>query len=442
MTPVRWILLVLAISDVGVTAQDFNSSLKAARAALTRFQAQTLDPADLRDAHSALLRTFVWSEAQTSYDAWQLKGEINHAIATQWNLYRSTGIGNKASLPQVDNPALDAWMALQKASQMAQKQADAAVTDRIMQALQTNFNGFGLTLFEEGNYKEAYHTFKACLDAHEWLRKAGNTSALDKVAAYNDQIYLIGMAAYQAGMTADAKTYLTRLYESQYQQPQLYEMLYQIISAEQGPVAAYTILDRGRALFPDDTSLLFADINHAIATQQLDQLVSMLEAAIAKEPDNLVLYTMLANVYDQHFQQSMKAGDKVKADTYFRKGIEYLEMVLQKDERSFDAAYGLAAMLYNKAAMLTQELNLLPEDFSEAGVQRFQTFRNEINAHFDAALPYFQKAESKDPNDLNTLIALKEIYARKGDDVLFMEFRNRSDRIRSGGRNDKSYFSW
>ena len=38
-----------------------------------------------------------------------------------------------------------------------------------------------------------------------------------------------------------------------------------------------------------------------------------------------------------------------------------------------------------------------------------------MGAIFDQALPYLEKAEKIDPSDKNTIIALKEIYARKGN---------------------------
>ena len=66
--------------------------------------------------------------------------------------------------------------------------------------------------------------------------------------------------------------------------------------------------------------------------------------------------------------------------------------------------------------------------------------KNEINTLFDQALPYFQKAESLDANDMNTLIALNEIYARKEDETLSPEFKKRLDTVKAGGKNAKSYF--
>jgi Flp pilus assembly protein TadD len=60
-------------------------------------------------------------------------------------------------------------------------------------------------------------------------------------------------------------------------------------------------------------------------------------------------------------------------------------------------------------------------------------------ALFDQALPNFQKAESLDANDLGTLTALAEIYARK-EDALAAEFQKRLNRVKNGGKNPASYF--
>ena len=86
-----------------------------------------------------------------------------------------------------------------------------------------------------------------------------------------------------------------------------------------------------------------------------------------------------------------------------------------KDPQNFDATYSIGALYYNKAASMTSELNKLSNDFSAAGTKKIQCHQigNGRN-FFEQGLPFFQKAEELDPNDLNTMIALKEIYARKG----------------------------
>jgi hypothetical protein len=62
-------------------------------------------------------------------------------------------------------------------------------------------------------------------------------------------------------------------------------------------------------------------------------------------------------------------------------------------------------------------------------------------SEFDKALPYFKKAESINSNDQNTLIALKEIFAKKNDMKMSGEFKSRLETVQGGGKNAKSYFT-
>ncbi len=85
-------------------------------------------------------------------------------------------------------------------------------------------------------------------------------------------------------------------------------------------------------------------------------------------------------------------------------------------------------------------MNALPEDFSSAGLKKLKVLRDEVMALFDQSLPFFQKAEGINPNDINTLIALNEIYARKEEETLSAEFKKRLELVKGGGKNAASYF--
>ena len=103
--------------------------------------------------------------------------------------------------------------------------------------------------------------------------------------------------------------------------------------------------------------------------------------------------------------------------------------------------YSIGALYYNKAAMETRVLMWLEDDFSSEGLKKYEAKKTQIIEIFDQALPYFQKSESLAPNDINTLIALREIYARKDDIRLSNEFKNRLENVQNGGKNPTSYFS-
>jgi len=159
---------------------------------------------------------------------------------------------------------------------------------------------------------------------------------------------------------------------------------------------------------------LFAEINYYLKVGKLDVLTDKLKAAIAKEPDNVSVYTTLGNVYDQLNQKERAAGNIEKADEYFNSAFDYFTQALAKDSKNFDATYSQGALYYNKAASMTTKLNELGNDYSSAGTKKYNAIKAEMDGYFTQALPYFLKAEELDPKDQNTMIALKEIYAREG----------------------------
>ncbi|MEM9260172.1 MAG: hypothetical protein AAGA62_11035, partial [Bacteroidota bacterium] len=201
-------------------------------------------------------------------------------------------------------------------------------------------------------------------------------------------------------------------------------------------------LNDGRKLFPDDVSLLFAEINHFLRINKLDELIGKLKTAIEKEPDNLSLYTTMGNVYDQLFQRESNDGDGPEsnlATEYFDNALSYYNQALEKKPDHTDAKYSIGALYFNRAATYTNELQELADDFSKEGQRKYEALQDKVNGEFEAALPYFIEVEKVKPADVNTLIALKEIYARKSDYDTSTEFKTRLETVQGGGTVD-SYF--
>jgi tetratricopeptide (TPR) repeat protein len=238
-----------------------------------------------------------------------------------------------------------------------------------------------------------------------------------------------------------AKTYFDQLYEKKYDKPVIYESLYKITATDESKMEdAYAYLEEGRKLFPDDVSLLFAEINHFLRIGKLDVLITKLETAIEKEPDNVSLYSTLGNVYDNLYQKALKANDEAAAKENFDSAMKYYQQAVDKDADYVDAIYSIGALYYNKAAVMTQDLNKYADDYSKEGLKKYEELKKNIFEEFDNALPFFQKAEAINPSDLNTLIALKEIYARKDDLEKSNVFKERIDRIQAGETIEDAYF--
>ncbi|MFZ4428233.1 MAG: hypothetical protein ACOYOO_13825 [Saprospiraceae bacterium] len=430
--------LILATDVNG--QEDIKKDLGAAKRALAAF---TLDQANnkpkLGEAKEAIDRVMATSTGQSTGAAWQLKGEIYNEIASQIIQVRQLGFGNLEDLPNAENPSADAYSAFVKAHELALKGVEKKDALKFLQLCQSNLSNLGIYAYEAQNYAAAYTCFNAVLGAHELLSKNSEASSLDVEADYLNQIYITGLAAMNAGKKAEAKALFGKLFEIKYDKGVVYEALYQLY-AEEDIEKAYSFLAEGRKLFPQDVSILFGLINHNLKTGKLDLLLTDLKEAIAKEPDNITLYSVMGNVYDQLYQKMLEANEKAKATEYFDQALTYYNDAIKKDPNFVDAIYSVGALYYNRAALLTKEMNALQDDYSKEGMKKYEDLKAKIYAEFNLALPYFQRAEAINPNDVNTLIALKEIYARENQLELSQEFKKRLETVQDGGKNAAPYF--
>lgn len=419
-----------------VNAQDYKDAKKA-------YNTFTLDAFNnkpkLKEAKDAIDKAMGAAENQAILDAWLTKGKIYNEIASQVLQIKSTGLGKLEELPQAEAPAIEAYTAYTKALPMVTKKFETKDILTGLQAVQGNLDNFGRMAFEEQKYKLAYENFQMLLNSHEDLKKNATKSILDTEESYNYALFLTATAAMLAEKKDIAKPLLEKLYQAKYDKAAIYESLYDLNSAADIN-AAYTYLDEGRKRYPDEISLLFADINHHLKLGKLDILIGKLKDAIAKEPNNVSLYTVLGSVYDNLYQKAETAGDKAKGEEYFNAALDYYNQAIAKDAKNVDAVYSIGALYYNKAAVTTQKMNTLENDYSKEGLKKYKEMKEEVFAQFEKALPFFKRAEALDPNDTNTLIALKEIHAKKNELEASKEFKRRLEVIQGGGKNEKPYY--
>lgn len=426
-----------------ITAAYAQDGKKALREANKAFGAYNLDPtgnkAKLKEAVEQIDLALQDPEIAKDPSAWASKGEIYNEVANQIVAVRQLGMGSLDELPKIAHPAHEAAEAYLKSYELAEKKWQTKDALKGFQVSQGNLSNMGIFLFEDQDFTGAFKDFKMAVTLHEKLKAEGEQSALDAEEDYNNQLYITGLAALNAGEPEAAGEYFKKLYEMDYAKPAIYEALYKM-EAEKDVEAAYEYLEEGRKKYPDDVSLLFAEINHFLRINKLDELITKLEQAIEKEPDNVSLYSTLGNVYDNLHQREMKEGNTEKAEEYFNKALKYYNLATEKDPTFSDAVYSIGALYYNRAAAMTQELNKYADDYSKEGLKKYEALKEQIFKEFDKALPYFQKAEALNPSDMNTLIALKEIYARKDNLEMSNEFKERLDKVQAGEEIKVSYF--
>ncbi|MFZ4633790.1 MAG: tetratricopeptide repeat protein [Saprospiraceae bacterium] len=431
-------LVLLALSAVAVQAQEGAKLAKQASKALVSYEMdQANNAAKLDEAKTLINDALKNPDAQALASAWISKGQIYNTIL-QRDLARKM-VDPKATMSG-DNDALEAYNAFVKGNELATKKYEKADAIKGISEVQASLINVGIAKYDLSDYEKALASFEATLQSHDVLKAAGQKSILDADTTYDNQVFTTAITATLAKNCTKALEYYTQLYKKGSNKPAIYDGMYTCLNEQGKTEEAKKILAEGRAKFPDDSGLLFSEINVYLKEGRLDELTSQLKQAIKQEPTNIGLYVTLGNVYDNLYTRELKAKNDVKANEYFEEAKKQYEAAIAIDPKNADAQYSMGTLYYNRAALRSEELNALPDDYSAAGIKKYEKIKNDMMKQFDLALPFFQKAESLDPNDKNTLIALSEIYARK-EDPLASEFKKRLDTLNAGKKNATSYFS-
>lgn len=391
-----------------IIAQDPAKDIKKAATKLASYNLDQANNADkLREAIMLVNPSIHDPAVKEDPGAWQTYGEV-YMAAVDYDV-KSIVVNPEAPITEPSAP-LKAFTGFKMAAELADKSFQVKNAMEALALGIQNIYYLGSALYQAGDYKAAYDAFKSTYDAYELLKK-NNTSTTFSADESPKSLYYSGVCAQQAGLMTEAQAVYKQLVDAGSNEPGVYEALFNIYMKD-NPAEAEKILTLARQKFPDDSGILYAEINYYLAKGELVGLVSKLEKALEIEPDNVSVYVTLGQVYDKLYQDAV-ATDPVKAEENFQKAMSYYQQAMAKDGKNFDAVYSIGALWYNKAAAYSIELNNLSSDYSAEGNRKYEAKKMQMEDAFNKALPLFLQAELIDPNDYNTLIALKEIYARQ-----------------------------
>jgi len=156
-------------------------------------------------------------------------------------------------------------------------------------------------------------------------------------------------------------------------------------------------LKTGREKFEDDVDLMGIEIEFYIWQKNTNALIEKITAAIDADPQNEILLFNRAYLYEKRDEVEKAELDYVKA--------------LEIDPGFFDASYNLGMNYYSRGVEIHNEMGTLP--MSQQA--KFDAFKAKRDDYFNKALPYLVSAfENNTEEDVNTMIALKEVYAKLG----------------------------
>jgi tetratricopeptide (TPR) repeat protein len=235
--------------------------------------------------------------------------------------------------------------------------------------------------------------FTNALDKFEKTKKINSIfGSKDSTATFN-----AALCAIQLKDNKKAKSYLEDLTKLNYKQPVVYTQLANIYKSEGDTNKAAITIGKARKLFPSDLNLIISEINIYLAKGKTKEAQDLLDLAVSKDPNNPTLHFAIGANMDEF-------GNFDQAEKSYLKAIE-----LKPDY--FDAYYNLGALYVNTAATLMDQANKLP--ITET--QKYDELKGKADKMLEKALPALETAMKLNPNDFNTLVTLKQLYARKGD---------------------------
>lgn len=438
--------LVIALFAVTLTAfgqDDPNKAQKAAGTAFARYsQSQDTDVEKLEEAKKQI------DFAISNKDGIVAK-KLVKAFTTQGNIYLALA-KNETTKVKYENALDVAYEGYKNAisNEMAKKLEKTKAADGLRAVADQYWNN-GLKHYGAKDMKGAYEGFNKVLEIRDIIlpvspdadplagpsRDENFQEIKDEngnvVQKYNEHLKNTAMLATAAGETQAAVKLYEKMLANGDKSAVVYNGLYSAYAdSDEGKALKY--LNEGREAFPENTELLYSQINFFLKKGETEKLQESLAKAIAKDPDNKTLYSVFGNTYDNLMKDAKddETREKMKAEA-----VKYYEIALEKDAEYGDVVYSLGALYYNEAVRFAKARAALPY----SAKQEYEAITKDFQKNVTLAHPYFVKSEKINPSDRSTIIALKELYAQANRLDISGEFKKRLATLDEGGKIEAAY---
>ncbi|MCY7329219.1 MAG: hypothetical protein LH618_11765, partial [Saprospiraceae bacterium] len=258
----KFLLALVGFMFVAGLAQAQEDGAKLAKSAGKALTSYNIDRANnaakLNEAKQKISEALKTPEAQAIASAWITKGDIYSTVVERDMALRQI----KPESPLTgDNDALEAFDAYQKGYELADKKYEKSDALKGIITVQAGLINIGVAKYEAKEYEKAYLSSAAALKSHELLTAASEKSLFADESQIEDQKYFTGLAALLAGRNAEAIPYFEEMVKKGTDRGEVYESLYTAKIALNDTEGAKAILAEGRKKFPDNSGLLFAEIN-------------------------------------------------------------------------------------------------------------------------------------------------------------------------------------
>ena len=163
-------------------------------------------------------------------------------------------------------------------------------------------------------------------------------------------------------------------------------------------------LTEARGLYPENKDLLDIQLQSFLDKKDYDGALANLDEAIAKNPGKCIYHFVKGNI----LQTELKDLDAAL--------VEY-KAALEADPENSDAMYMCGLVYIDRANKITEQMNSL--SLSES--RKYDSLKKKQKGVFEESLTYFENAREMNPDDLDIVRALAEVYRKVGNYEKSME---------------------
>jgi|GEM_PF-165520 tetratricopeptide (TPR) repeat protein len=178
----------------------------------------------------------------------------------------------------------------------------------------------------------------------------------------------------------------------------IYLALIRLYKADNNEEKYKETLANARKTFPNDINLINMELQDYLDAKDIEGAMKILDVAIENDPKNK-LYHYVKGVVNFNDVKNNEAA------------LESYDKALEIDPKYFDALYMKGLLYIGEANKFTEEMNKLNINQTK----KYDALKAEQKKVFAQAKPLFEGALEVNPEDADTLRALKEVYYRLGE---------------------------
>lgn len=322
---------------------------------------------------------------QTENDAKALMylGKINFTLAPLAAMTEDESLAEYRNEETMNGLIDESFAAFKKSKENDRRNRYVEEIDQFLSQMRVMSINQGVQYFQVDSLQLAYESFTLASKA------ADVVGVSDTLESFN-----AGLAAEKLGNYEDAARNYKRCAEQGYRTPETYIFTSSAYRRADQPDKALEFIKKVREENPMNKDILIELVNINLERGDNEAAQESLNEAIAADPENKQLHYVVGTVYD-----NLKQYDN--AEKAYKKALEI-------DPDYFDAKYNLGALFFNKGVEMVQEANSIMDD------EKYKAKQEEAKQEFEKAVPILEEAHKMDPDDRNTLLALKQLYPRLG----------------------------